>query len=102
MKLHAGRFYKISKNFEFLTPKTLKNSLFIAFLRKKFWPSVLFYGSKKANFVLLGPPYGSSPPRISLMNIMKRDQKRKLRRQLDMRSFACLCCEMVDLFYRIY
>ena len=56
MKLHAARFKKFSEIFDFLTPKTPQNSLFIAFLRKNFWPSVLFYGSKKADFVLLGPP----------------------------------------------
>ena len=54
---------KFSKIFEFLTPKTPKNSLFIAFLRKKFWPSVLFYGSKKADFVILGPPLRVGPPK---------------------------------------
>ena len=56
INLHTGRFYKISKNFEFLTPKTPKSSIFIAFSRKKFLPNVLFYGPKTANFVLLGPP----------------------------------------------
>ena len=50
------KFRKISKIFENLTPKTPQISLFIAFLRRNFWPSVLFYGSKKADFVLLGPP----------------------------------------------
>ena len=44
VKLNTGRFKKILKIFENLTPKTLQNLLFIAFLRKEFWPSVLFYG----------------------------------------------------------
>ena len=65
------KFRKFSKIFENLTPKTPLNSLFIAFLSDKFWSSVLFYRSKKADFVVLGPPppLGSVPPRISLINI---------------------------------
>ena len=55
IKLHTGRFKKVWKFWNFLKIWLPPNSLFIAFLRKKFWSSVLFYGSKNTYFVLLGP-----------------------------------------------
>ena len=63
------KFRKISKIFENLTPKTPQNSLFIAFLRRNFWPSVLFYGSKKPILCCWDPPpFGSAPKNISGCN----------------------------------
>ena len=57
------KFRKISKIFENLTPKTPQISLFIAFLRRNFWPSVLFYGSKKPILCCWDPPRGRVPPK---------------------------------------
>ena len=78
-KLFLETFQNFENFWEF-DPQTPQNSLFIAVLSdnfpknrenflkrrlrrhfralraRKFWPSVLFYGSKKADFVLLGPP----------------------------------------------
>ena len=47
-----------------MTPKTPQNSLFIVFLRRNFWPSVLFNGSKKPILCCWDPPpLGRSPPK---------------------------------------
>ena len=53
IKLHTGCFSKILKIWP---PNPPPNSLFIAFLRRKFWPSVLFYRSKKPILCCWDPP----------------------------------------------
>ena len=54
---------------KFLTPKPPKNSLFCIFNKEVLAECVVLL-VKKADFVLLGPPSGSVPPRISQMHMI--------------------------------